>query len=267
MLRCYRVWCCPRAAATAPPHSHAPDVFSVTTRHHPAPGFVYEHGPFTMAFKGGKDAAGRVRQVRQLPGPESALPSCSFRGPAWRCDVGCYVAQHAGGLASCFHSRLCSMACQAGAGADRQPAQLERGGQRAVRGFSCGRGHELCRCVLPFCLRLCLGSVGRPGQVEPAGCWCSQALSQPASPEHSGRAWCWRVLQTTAIAHQPFTLSVLPSHSAETAEDRHTNDTQTAADMNTLLRRWFAEFSEFKVLACLHCVMTCAQLAVCWGGH
>jgi serine carboxypeptidase-like clade 1 len=33
---------------------------------------------------------------------------------------------------------------------------------------------------------------------------------------------------------------------AETKEDRHTNDTQTAADMNTFLRRWFAKFSEFQ---------------------
>jgi len=28
------------------------------------PGFVYEHGPFNFAFKGGKDSVGRLRQVR-----------------------------------------------------------------------------------------------------------------------------------------------------------------------------------------------------------
>lgn len=61
------------------------------------------------------------------------------------------------------------------------------------------------------------------------------------------------------MVHQPIALSDVHSRSAETAEDQHTNDTQTAADMNTFLRVWFAKFSEFQVLACLHCVMRCAQ--------
>lgn len=36
---------------------------------------------------------------------------------------------------------------------------------------------------------------------------------------------------------------------AETKADAHTNDTHTAADMNTFLRLWFAKFEEFQVRA------------------
>ena len=33
---------------------------------------------------------------------------------------------------------------------------------------------------------------------------------------------------------------------SETPRDYHTNDTQTAKDMNAFLRRWFTKFSEFE---------------------
>ena len=47
-------------------------------------------------------------------------------------------------------------------------------------------------------------------------------------------------------ATQPPAACRLPP-AAETKADAHTNDTQTAADMNTFLRRWFAKFAEFQV--------------------
>lgn len=37
-----------------------------------------------------------------------------------------------------------------------------------------------------------------------------------------------------------------PWRAAETREDRHTNDTHTAADMNTFLRRWLEAYPEFQ---------------------
>ncbi len=33
---------------------------------------------------------------------------------------------------------------------------------------------------------------------------------------------------------------------SETPRDYHTNDTQTAKDMNAFLRRWFTKYSEFQ---------------------
>lgn len=36
------------------------------------------------------------------------------------------------------------------------------------------------------------------------------------------------------------------SHTAETPGDRHTNDSHTAADMNTFLRRWLEAYPEFQ---------------------
>lgn len=88
-------------------------------------GFVYEHGPFTMAFKGGKDAAGRVRQELEL----------------------------------------------------------------------------------------------------------------------TDNPYSWSQVANVLYVDSPAGVGM---SYAETREDQHTNDTQTAADMNTFLRRWFAKFSEFQ---------------------
>lgn len=60
------------------------------------------------------------------------------------------------------------------------------------------------------------------------------------------------------------TIQAIPPHVryfAETREDQHTNDTQTAADMNTFLRHWFSKFSEFRV-RCLHCCSSCGSAGI-----
>lgn len=44
-------------------------------------GFVYEHGPFKMAFRGGKDASGRRTQVLQKGGGACGLASPAVQRP------------------------------------------------------------------------------------------------------------------------------------------------------------------------------------------
>lgn len=73
-------------------------------------GFVYEHGPFTMAFKGGKDAAGRMRQVgQQHQLLQMRCTSASAAGTCMQAARVCHCSSMRlpGMLARCSSSSLC----------------------------------------------------------------------------------------------------------------------------------------------------------------
>ena len=90
-----------------------------------------------------------------------------------------------------------------------------------------------------------------------SGCSCTlEAVAARCSPLAAANATPWGgtnrpppLAYAAAICHcialpVPACRAHLP---AETPADYHTNDTQTARDMNTFLRRWFAKYEQFQV--------------------